>query len=130
LAELPVAVGAQTAPLVDGRELYRFFHTGDDETFEIRGASVSVRAGELAAVAGPSGSGKSSLLACLAGLDEPDGGHVMIAGRRITRRDEPTRAGLRARWIGMLMQSGNLLEHLTVAQNIQAAQALAARARR
>ena len=123
-------VAARTGPLVDGRELYRFFHIGDDETFALRGVSVLVRAGELVAVAGPSGSGKSTLLACLAGLDEPDGGHVMIAGRRITRRDEATRAGLRARWIGMLLQSGNLLEHLTVAQNIQAAQALVPRTQR
>jgi len=119
-----VEVTAQPGPLVDGHELYRFFHVGDDETFALRGVSVSVRAGELVAVVGPSGSGKSTLLACLAGLDEPDGGHVTIAGKRITRRNEATRAGLRARWIGMLMQSGNLLEHLSVAQNIQAARAL------
>ena len=123
-----MGVGAQTGPLVDGRELYRFFHTGDDETFALRGVSISVRAGELVAVAGPSGSGKSTLLACLAGLDEPDGGHVMIAGSRITRRDEATRAGLRARWIGMLLQSGNLIEHLSVVRNILAAQALVPRA--
>jgi putative ABC transport system ATP-binding protein len=123
-----VEVTAQTGPLVDGRELYRFFHTGDDETFALRGVSVSVSAGELVAVVGPSGSGKSTLLACLAGLDEPDGGHVRIAGERITRRDEATRAGLRARWIGMLLQSGNLVDHLSVAQNIQAAQALVPRA--
>jgi putative ABC transport system ATP-binding protein len=122
-----VDVVAPTEPLVDGRELYRFFHTGDDETFALRGVSVSVRAGELVAVVGPSGSGKSTLLACLAGLDEPDGGHVMIAGQRISRRDETTRAGLRARWIGMLMQSGNLIEHLSVEQNIRAAQALVPR---
>jgi putative ABC transport system ATP-binding protein len=120
-------VAAPTEPLIDGRELYRFFHIGDDETFALRGVSVSVRAGELVAVVGPSGSGKSTLLACLAGLDEPDGGHVMIAGQRITRRDETTRAGLRARWIGMLMQSGNLIEHLSVEQNIRAAQALVPR---
>jgi putative ABC transport system ATP-binding protein len=120
-------VTAGTGPLVDARELYRFYHIGDDETFALRGVSISVRAGEVVAVVGPSGSGKSTLLACLAGLDEPDGGHVMIAGRRISRRDEATRAGLRARWIGMLLQSGNLVEHLTVAQNIQAAQALAPR---
>jgi putative ABC transport system ATP-binding protein len=122
-----VEVGARTGHLVDGRELYRFYHIGDDETFALRGVSVSVRAGELVAVVGPSGSGKSTLLACLAGLDEPDGGHVLIAGRRITRRDETTRAGLRAQWIGMLLQSGNLVEHLSVAQNIQAAQALVPR---
>jgi len=123
LADGPLTDG----PLVDGRELYRFFHTGQDETFALRGVSVSVRAGELVAVAGPSGSGKSTLLACLAGLDEPDGGYVLIAGQRITRRDEAARAALRARWVGMLLQSGNLIDHLTVAQNIQAAQALVAR---
>jgi putative ABC transport system ATP-binding protein len=119
-----VEVAARTRPLLDGRELYRFYHIGDDETFALRGVSVTVDAGEVVAVVGPSGSGKSTLLACLAGLDEPDGGYVMIAGQRITRRDEATRAGLRARWIGMLLQSGNLIEHLSVAQNIQAAQAL------
>ena len=117
-------VTAGTLPLIDGHELYRFYHIGDDETFALRGVSVSVHAGEMVAVVGPSGSGKSTLLACLAGLDEPDGGHVTIAGQRITRRDEATRARLRARWIGMLLQSGNLLEHLSVAQNIRAAQAL------
>ena len=119
---MEVTAGAR--PLIDGRELYRFYHIGDDETFALRGVSVSVHAGEMVAVVGPSGSGKSTLLACLAGLDEPDGGHVTIAGQRITRRDEATRARLRARWIGMLLQSGNLLEHLSVAQNIRAAQAL------
>jgi putative ABC transport system ATP-binding protein len=122
-----VGVAAPAAPLIDARELYRFFHAGDDETFALRGVSVAVQPGEMVAVVGPSGSGKSTLLACLAGLDEPDGGHVIIAGRRITRRPEAIRAGLRARWIGMLLQSGNLLEHLSVTQNIEAAQALAPR---
>jgi putative ABC transport system ATP-binding protein len=124
VGEFPVEVTAGIQPLIDGRELYRFYHIGDDETFALRGVSVSVHAGEMVAVVGPSGSGKSTLLACLAGLNEPDGGHVTIAGQRITRRDEATRARLRARWIGMLLQSGNLLEHLSVAQNIRAAQAL------
>jgi putative ABC transport system ATP-binding protein len=122
-----MGVAVPAAPLVDARELYRFFHAADDETFALRGVSVAVQPGEMVAVVGPSGSGKSTLLACLAGLDEPDGGHVIIAGQRITRRPEATRAGLRARWIGMLLQSANLLEHLNVAQNIEAAQALVPR---
>ena len=122
-----MGVTALPEGLLHATELYRFFHAGDDETFALRGVSLSVGSGEIVAVVGPSGSGKSTLLSCLAGLDEPDGGHVMVAGQRITRRHEATRAGLRARWIGMLLQTNNLVNHLTVTQNIQAAQSLVKR---
>jgi putative ABC transport system ATP-binding protein len=107
---------------LEATDLYRFFHTGDDETLALKGVSLTVRPGELLAVVGPSGSGKSTLLACLAGLDEPDGGWVLVEGRRLSRRSEPERAALRASHIGMLFQSGNLLDHLTVAQNVWLAQ--------
>ena len=117
----------EPATVLEARDLYRFFHAGDDETFALRGVSLTVGAGEVVAVIGPSGSGKSTLLACLAGLDEPDGGYVAVGGTRITRRPEPERAGLRARWVGVLQQSGNLLDHLNVAQNIRAAQELVGR---
>ena len=112
-------------PLLEARELYRFYHAGEDETFALRGVSLEVGRGELVSIVGPSGSGKSTLMTCLAGLDEPDGGHVIVAGRRLTRRPEAERASLRARWIGMLLQSGNLLDHLSVIENVRAAQALA-----
>ncbi len=113
--EFPVAV----VPVIEARELYRFYHAGDDETLALRGVSMEVNAGEIVVVAGPSGSGKSTLLACLAGLDEPDGGFVFINGERLTRRDERTRTAMRARLIGILLQFGNLFDHLTVEQNVQ-----------
>jgi putative ABC transport system ATP-binding protein len=112
---------------IDGRDLYRFFHTGDDEVLALRGVSISARPGEAVAVMGPSGSGKSTLLACLTGLDEPDGGTVEIDGERITRRPESTRAHLRARKIGVVSQSSNLVGHLTVRQNLRIVQQLAGR---
>lgn len=99
-------------------DLYRFYHTGDDETLALRGVTVHVDAGELVALLGPSGSGKSTLLACLAGLDEPDGGYVTLLGRRLTRRPEAVRAAMRAAGIGILLQSGNLFEHLSVEDNV------------
>ncbi|MBB5470796.1 putative ABC transport system ATP-binding protein [Paraburkholderia sp. CI2] len=105
--------GVDAQPL-EAFELYRFFRSGDDETAALRGVSLRLRAGEFVALMGPSGSGKSTLLACLAGLDEPDGGHVEVMGLRLSRRPEAVRAALRARHIGILMQSGNLFEHLTV----------------
>ena len=54
-------------PVLEATELYRFFHTGDDEVVALRGVTIMLDAGEFTALRGPSGSGKSTLLACLAG---------------------------------------------------------------
>ena len=107
------------------RELYRFYRAGDEETLALRGVSLAVPGGKLVTVAGPSGSGKSTLLACLAGLDEPDGGSVYIRETRISHRPEHERSALRARHIGTLFQSANLLEHLTMRRNLELVQRIA-----
>jgi putative ABC transport system ATP-binding protein len=106
-------------------ELYRFYRIGDEETLALRGVSLAVPAGQVLTVAGPSGSGKSTLLACLAGLDEPDGGSVYVNAVRISHRPEHERSALRARRIGILFQTANLLEHLTVRRNLELAQRIA-----
>jgi len=105
--------------VLETTELYRFFHAGDEEVMALRGVTIKLEVGAFTALQGPSGSGKSTLIACLAGIDEPDGGMVSVLGERLTRRPEPERARLRARHFGVLMQSGNLFEHLTVANNIR-----------
>jgi putative ABC transport system ATP-binding protein len=111
-------------PALQARDLYRFFHAGDDEVLALRGVSIDVAAGEIVAVTGPSGSGKSTLLACLAGIDEPDGGSVRVAGETMSRRPERQRAALRARSIGLLFQQDNLVSHLSVDDNLVVAQRL------
>jgi putative ABC transport system ATP-binding protein len=111
--------------LLEARELYRFFHAGDEETAALRGVSLRLVAGELIAILGPSGSGKSTLLNCLAGLDEPDGGSVMLLGAKLSRRPEMVKARLRAQAMGVLMQNGNLLAHLAVEANVLLAMRLA-----
>jgi putative ABC transport system ATP-binding protein len=111
--------------VLEAQSLYRFFHAGDDETLALRGVTLALEPGEIVAVTGPSGSGKSTLLACLAGLDEPDGGMVSVAGERLSRRSEAIRARLRARHIGLLYQQLNLVGHLSVADNVALAQRLA-----
>jgi len=113
-----------TPPALQAVSLYRFFRAGDEETQALRGVSVAVEPGELVAVAGPSGSGKSTLLSCLAGLDTPDGGMVHVAGQRLSHRPERKRTRLRARHIGLLFQSANLLDHLSVDANLALVQAL------
>ena len=109
------------------RNLYRFFHCDDEEICALRGVDIQISSGELVAVLGPSGSGKSTLLACLAGTDEPDAGEVRILEERITRRPEPRRTAIRARYMGFLLQSDNLIEHLTVEENVVLPMRLACR---
>jgi putative ABC transport system ATP-binding protein len=113
------------APALRATDLYRFFRAGDEETLALRGVSLQVTPGETVAVIGPSGSGKSTLLACLAGLDEPDGGMVHVGGEPLSHRPEAERARVRARRIGVLLQSGNLVSHLDIAANVRLARAAA-----
>ncbi len=112
---------------IEAVDLYRFFHAGEAETLALRGASLWVDAGEIVALVGPSGSGKSTLLNCLAGLDEPEGGYVLLQGERLTRRPEAERARRRAAGIGILLQSDNLFETLSVADNLRLQMDLAKR---
>jgi putative ABC transport system ATP-binding protein len=119
---------APRPPAVEALDLYRFYRAGDEETLALRGVSLTVDAGELVAVTGPSGSGKSTLLALLAGLDEPDGGQVRLAGERLSHRPESQRTLMRRHMIGILRQSGNLVEHLDIRSNVALVQGLRGRA--
>ncbi len=110
--------------MLEARELYRFFHSGEEEIKALRGVDFNVEPGEMVALVGPSGSGKSTLLMCLAGLDEPDGGHVLIASEPITRRPELEKTRLRSKYLGVMLQKENLFAHLTVSENVRAAQAV------
>src|ERR1700722_17484823 len=80
--------------------------------------SITVAAGEVAAIMGPSGSGKSTLLNLIAGLDRPTAGTVTVAGQRIDRLGESALARFRARHIGFIFQFLHLLEDLTASDNV------------
>jgi putative ABC transport system ATP-binding protein len=114
-------------PVLRAENVYRFYRAGDEETLAVRGASLELSAGEVVALSGPSGSGKSTLLACLAGTDEPSGGTVWVSGARMSGRSEAARSALRARHIGTMAQSGNLLLHLTLLDNLRLARRIGGR---
>lgn len=114
--------------VLEAGELYRFFHTGQDEVKALRGVDFTLSAGEMIALVGPSGSGKSTLLHCLAGLDEPDGGTVSVMGQPMSRQPEITKTKLRAKYFGVMRQKDNLISHLSIAENMSMAQALTSNA--
>ena len=91
---------------------------------------LSVAAGEVVAIMGPSGSGKSTLLNLVAGLDRPSTGQVSIAGRRIDKLSESALARFRAQHVGIVFQFFNLLDDLTVEDNVLLPAQLAGASRR
>jgi len=91
---------------------------GNDGHPAVDRVSLTVARGEAVAVMGPSGSGKSTLLNVIAGLDRPTAGTVTVAGQRIDTLGETGVARFRRREIGMIFQFFNLLDDLTVADNV------------
>ncbi len=82
------------------------------------GASLHVRRGESVALMGPSGSGKSSLLHCLAGVLAPDAGEVVVAGVALSTLSEKHRSRHRLARMGMVFQFGNMVPELTLLENV------------
>ena len=96
----------------------------------LRGVDLSVDGGEFVALMGPSGCGKSTLLNLVAGLDTPDEGEISVAGEQVTGRGEDDLARLRRQHIGLVFQFFNLLEGMTVLENVALPAVIAGRRRK
>ncbi len=94
------------------------FRVGDDVIVAVDGVSFGVASGEFACIYGASGSGKTTMLNVLAGIDTVDLGEVFVAGQSLAGRSERARADIRLRNIGVVFQSNNLLPEFTARENV------------
>ena len=104
--------------IIQAHNLTYEFNSYDNQIRILQGLNLNISAGEKVAIIGSSGSGKSTLLSLLAGLDIPSSGSVMIQNIPFSRLDEDGRAAIRAKSMGFVFQSFQLLPSLTALENV------------
>jgi putative ABC transport system ATP-binding protein len=113
--------------VVEARELYKTYVLGRVRVPALRGITLSIERGEIVAIVGPSGCGKTTLLHCLSGLEDFDGGEVLLEGRSLAGLSDGQKADHRARRVGFVFQSYNLLPVLNALENVELPLLLAGR---
>ena len=105
--------------LIKTDKLQRVFRTEEIETTALREVSIEINEGEFVAIMGPSGCGKSTLLNILGLLDNPTNGVYLLDGMDVSTKSESERTDIRKGLLGFVFQSFNLIEDLTVTENIE-----------
>jgi putative ABC transport system ATP-binding protein len=107
-----------TEPLIQIADVELAYGDGDAAVHVLNGATLRLMPGESVALLGPSGSGKSSLLAVAAGLERASGGKALLLGRDMGALDEDALAQLRGRGVGIVLQAFHLLPTMTALENV------------
>jgi putative ABC transport system ATP-binding protein len=105
--------------VIEARDVQKTYDTGTVKVHALRGVSLQVRRGEMVAIMGPSGCGKTTLLNSLSGLDDFEGGVVLINGTDISRMADDRKTEFRARDMGFVFQTYNLLPVLSAVENVE-----------
>ena len=105
--------------MIQIKELQKLFSTEEVETTALNGINLEIKEGEFVAIMGPSGCGKSTLLNIVGLLDNPSGGDYNFFGTEVAKMTERKRAQLRKGNIGFVFQSFNLIDELTVFENVE-----------
>ena len=113
-----LATGDMITPLISVADVDLTLGEGEVRTHILKSVSLTLDPGTSVAVLGPSGSGKSSLMAVIAGLERPDSGSVSLSGADLSALDEDQLARLRGRSLGIILQSFQLLPTMTAIENV------------
>lgn len=105
--------------IIEVNQIYKTFRSGQIEVHALRGINLRVDKGEMVAIMGASGCGKTSLLNCLSGLDEFDRGEIKIEGVSLKAMTERKRTAYRAQRMGFIFQTFNLLPIITAVENVE-----------
>jgi putative ABC transport system ATP-binding protein len=110
---------ANGSPAISTENLCRHYKMGEALIRAVDGISLAVRSGEFVALLGASGSGKSSLLNLIAGLDRPTSGNVVVHGNDLAKSSREQLAKYRLHTVGMVFQSFNLIPSMTLLENVE-----------
>ena len=102
--------------VISTENLHKFYGTRDQKVHALRGLDLSIEEGDIVGVMGPSGCGKTTLLNCLSGLDSIDDGNILIQGRTLTDLNDDQLSELRAKKMGFVFQTYNLLPVLSAVE--------------
>ena len=116
-----ITTSPTTSPLIRFDRVGKTYRAADVETTALDALDLTINQGEFVALMGPSGCGKSTLLNIVGMLDTPSSGAYLFEGEDVTRHGERRLAELRKRNIGFIFQSFNLIDELTVAENVELA---------
>ncbi|MGH1286492.1 ABC transporter ATP-binding protein [Bacillus toyonensis] len=106
-------------PVVDVKNVQKVYgKKGENQSYALKGVSFSIREGEFVGIMGPSGSGKTTLLNVISTLDHATDGKVEIAGTDITKMKQGALSDFRSKKLGFIFQDFNLLENLSIYENI------------
>jgi len=104
--------------MIEAKNIYKSFTIGEQKLHALKDVSLTVEAGEFVSLMGPSGSGKSTLLYILGGLDKADSGSIILGGKEIGNLNDADESAMRCDDIGFVFQAYNLIDNLTVAENV------------
>jgi len=114
-----VVANVQSTAAIRSENLCRHYRMGETLIRAVDGVTLEIRAGEFVALLGSSGSGKSSVLNLIAGLDRPTSGRVVVQDRDLAKLSREELAKYRLRVVGMVFQSFNLIASMTLAENVE-----------